>query len=217
MRRFVCVAGLATCAFTIAYPVWSSETSSYSYDALGRLVKISKNQTNGSVSRTQICYDAADNRTRYATTLTATAPSGCSGSTTSTSGGSTTSTSGGGGTPPSFAINNAAGVEGTTIAFTVTKLGSTTSSFSVNYATANGTATTNDYVAKSGTLVFGPSESSKTIQIALKTDLAIESYEYFYVNLSAPTGGATIATGQGTGTIEDDGSGGDPMCGGVPC
>lgn len=209
MRRLLVVAGVGACACAMASTAWSSETATYTYDALGRLVKTSKSQTSSGGANTQICYDAAGNRTRYAATVTSASPTACDGTT-----GGTTS---GGSTPPSFSINDAGEMEGLTLTFTVTKTASTPSSFSVNYATANGSANILDYTAKSGTLTFGSSETSKTITITLKTDNNVESDEYFYVNLSAPTGGATIYDSQGKGTIYDDGMGGEPMCGGVPC
>jgi chorismate-pyruvate lyase len=109
-------------------------------------------------------------------------------------------------TPPSFAIANAAAVtEGGTLAFAVTKTGTTSSSFSVNYATANGTAAAgSDYAAGSATLTFLAAETSKTVSVATINDTAVESAETVLVNLSAPTGGATIATSQGSGTINDN-------------
>jgi chorismate-pyruvate lyase len=108
--------------------------------------------------------------------------------------------------PPSFAIANAAAVtEGGTLAFAVTKTGTTSSSFSVNYATANGTAAAgSDYTAGSGTLTFLAAETSKTVNVATINDTSVESAETVLVNLSAPTGGATITDSQGSGTINDN-------------
>jgi len=71
--------------------------------------------------------------------------------------------------------------------------------------TVKGTATTsdNDYIAKTGTLTFAPGETSKTITILVNGDRLAEPNETFVVNLSNPTN-ATIADGQGVGTITDD-------------
>lgn len=79
------------------------------------------------------------------------------------------------------------------------------STVTVRYATANGTATTTgkDYVAASGTLTFAPGQTAKTIAVSLIGDSAVESDETFVVNLSAPSG-ATLADGQGVGTIVND-------------
>ena len=75
----------------------------------------------------------------------------------------------------------------------------------VNFATANGTATTadNDYVARSGTLVFSPGQTSKTISVTVKGDKKKESNETFFVNLTDATN-ATIVGSQGIGEILND-------------
>ena len=75
----------------------------------------------------------------------------------------------------------------------------------VNYATANGTATRRrDYTAAAaGTLTFAPGETTKTVTVAVNGDTLDEADETFTVNLSAATN-ATIADGQGVGTITDD-------------
>ena len=68
---------------------------------------------------------------------------------------------------PSFSIDNVSHNEGnsgtTAYVFTVTKTGATEVSASVDYATANGTATVadNDYQANSGTLNFAANETTK--------------------------------------------------------
>lgn len=108
--------------------------------------------------------------------------------------------------PPSFSVSNASAVtEGGTLVFTVTKSGTTTSSFSVNYATANGTAAAgSDYTAASGTLTFAANENSKTVSVTTIDDSAVESAETVLLNLSGATGGATITTSQASGTISDN-------------
>jgi Calx-beta domain/FG-GAP-like repeat len=77
----------------------------------------------------------------------------------------------------------------------------------VNFATANGTATTadNDYVARSGALIFAPGVTSQTISVQVRGDKKKESNETFSVNLSGATN-ATIAVAQGIGEILDDDS-----------
>jgi hypothetical protein len=107
---------------------------------------------------------------------------------------------------PTLAINNVTQNEptsGTTnFVFTVTLTGATELPAMVNYATADGTATVadGDYQSASGTLTFAPGVTSQTITVAVNSDTATPSNETFFVNLSAPTN-ATIANGQGTGTI----------------
>lgn len=58
----------------------------------------------------------------------------------------------------------------------------------VNFATANATATAGtDYVATSGTLTFNPMEIEKSISIQIIGDGTPEPDEFFYVSLSGPT------------------------------
>src|SRR6266540_3392491 len=74
----------------------------------------------------------------------------------------------------------------------------------VNYATADGTATAgSDYVSSSGTVTFAAGTITQTITITVSGDLAYEPDETFVVNLSAPTN-ATLADSQGQGTITND-------------
>lgn len=65
---------------------------------------------------------------------------------------------------------------------------------SVDYATQDGTAKAGeDYVATSGTLVFGNLESVKTIYVPILNDGAGEPYEDFKVVLSNPSTGTSIS------------------------
>ena len=73
----------------------------------------------------------------------------------------------------------------------------------VNYATANGTATAADYTAGSGTLTFAPLATTRTISVIITGDTAVESNETFVVNLSGATN-AAIGDAQGVGTISND-------------
>ena len=78
----------------------------------------------------------------------------------------------------------------------------------VNYATANGTATTsnNDYAAASGTLTFTPSAATRTFSVTINGDTTTEPNETFSVNLSGATN-AAIGDAQATGTISNDDAG----------
>jgi Ca2+-binding RTX toxin-like protein len=74
----------------------------------------------------------------------------------------------------------------------------------VDYATANGTATAPpDYATKSGVVTFGPAETSETITVQVNGDGAFESDETFLVNLSNQSG-ASLGDVQGVGTISND-------------
>ncbi|MFO0847714.1 MAG: Calx-beta domain-containing protein [Gemmataceae bacterium] len=76
---------------------------------------------------------------------------------------------------------------------------------SVSYATADGTATAgSNYYAQSGTVTFNPGQTSRRILLATKDNLAAEPSKSFSVQLSNPTGGATIGTGAAAVTVTDD-------------
>ncbi len=109
---------------------------------------------------------------------------------------------------PTISIGNATVTEGNSgtvnMTFTVTLSQAATSPVTVQYATADGTATAgSDYNAASGTLTFAAGQTSKTITVAVRGDTLVEGTETFRVVLSNATG-ATIASGTGTGTITDD-------------
>jgi predicted extracellular nuclease len=113
------------------------------------------------------------------------------------------------GAPPFVTISDVTQVEGnsgtSTFTFTVTRTGGT-GAFTVDYATANGTATTadGDYQSTSGTLSFAAGENSKLVSVTVNGDTAGEFNETFSVNLSNPTGFAVLADPTGIGTIVND-------------
>ncbi|MFM8380313.1 MAG: S8 family serine peptidase [Planctomycetia bacterium] len=98
------------------------------------------------------------------------------------------------------------GNTGTTpLTFTVTLAAAVSSTVTVNYATANGTAAAgSDFTAASGTLTFAPGETSKTVAVAVAGDTAFESNETFSLTLSGASSNARIATASATGTIVND-------------
>lgn len=109
---------------------------------------------------------------------------------------------------PSITVNDLSlneGNSGTSAAGFVVKLSqATTSTVTVQYATANGTSSaSSDYTANSGTITFAPGETQKTININVLGDAAVESDETFLLKLSNPSG-ATIADSEATGTIRND-------------
>jgi hypothetical protein len=106
---------------------------------------------------------------------------------------------------PSISISDATvneGNSGTTAAvFDVTLSSASTQTINVNYATANGTASSpSDYVGASGTVTFAPGQTSQPISISVVGDTANEQNENFFVNLTGAVN-ATLADGQGVGTI----------------
>lgn len=116
-----------------------------------------------------------------------------------------------GGAVPTLSINSVSGVEGnsgtTTLSFTVTLSAASAQTVTVNFATADGTATAgSDYSAASGVVTFAPGSTSQLIAVTINGDTGVEAGETFVVNLSGAAN-ATIASGQGTGTIlNDDGA-----------
>ena len=93
-----------------------------------------------------------------------------------------------------------------TATFTVTLNANVPSGASVDYSTANNTATAGtDYVAETGTLNFlGSNNETQTIVIDILEDTVAEGTESFFVNLSNPTGLIQIDKAQGIGTIADN-------------
>jgi hypothetical protein len=88
--------------------------------------------------------------------------------------------------------------------FIVTLLAPSGQTVTVNYGTANDTATTpSDYQATSGSLTFAPGETTKTITVLVNGDTDVELNETFTVNLSNAVN-ASIANGTGTGFIQND-------------
>jgi hypothetical protein len=74
----------------------------------------------------------------------------------------------------------------------------------MTYATANsGAAAGSDYQATAGTLTIPAGQTSGTITVLINGDSVVEPNETFSVSLSSPIG-ATIADGQGVGTIIND-------------
>jgi hypothetical protein len=75
---------------------------------------------------------------------------------------------------------------------------------SVHYATADGAAEAGqDYEAASGTLVFAPGETTKTITIVIRGDREEESKETFFIHLWAAEN-ALLLDDLGVGTILND-------------
>jgi hypothetical protein len=109
---------------------------------------------------------------------------------------------------PTLAINDVLLTEGNSgsnaAIFTVSLSAASGRSVTVQFATANGTASAgNDYVAQTGTLTFPAGATSQPVSVWVLGDTVPERSETFFINLSNPTN-ATIADGQGLGTIQDD-------------
>jgi len=109
---------------------------------------------------------------------------------------------------PALSIGDVTVTEGstgtTTAVFTVTLDAPSGQTVTVDFATADGTATAPlDYASATGTLSFPRGTTSQTLSVDVVGDVLDEADETFLVDLSNPTN-ATLADGQGTGTITDD-------------
>lgn len=105
--------------------------------------------------------------------------------------------------PPSMSIGAATIGEGGVLTFTVSLAKASADPVLVTYHTVDGTATSADYTAGSGTLTFDAGVTSQTISVQITQDSLIEGSEDLTLHLDAATG-ATIANADGVGTITDD-------------
>ena len=88
--------------------------------------------------------------------------------------------------------------------FTVTLNPSSLQTVTVDYATSDGTATSgSDYTAASGSLMFSPGDTTKTVTVTIADDDVDESDETFNLTL-ADAVNASIPIPSGTFTIRDD-------------
>ena len=94
--------------------------------------------------------------------------------------------------PVGISVADASADENTdnsTIDFTVSLSRSSTSTITVNYTTADGSATAGeDYTSKSGALTFTAGQTSKTVSVSVLSDLIDEGNETFKLKLSSPSG-----------------------------
>ncbi len=165
----------------IAPNLRAGETTTYSYDELGRLIVSTNSGGPRNGRETVISLDPAGNRKSYVSGLPA---------------------------PPQtnsaiFSIAAAAPVnEGAAAVFTITKTGTAFTAMTVNFATANGSAVADqDYTPENATLTFLPSETVKYHGVATVWDQVAEPSEQFTASLSSPSAGGSLATSIGGATI----------------
>ena len=93
--------------------------------------------------------------------------------------------------------------EDSTLDFVVTLDPAATATVTVDYATADGTATAgSDYTATSGTLTFQPSETTKTVAVPITNDSVDDGGETLTLTLSSASG-ADLDDAVATGTIRN--------------
>lgn len=164
--------------------VSASETITYSYDELGRLIASANNGGPGSGKATVTGFDPAGNRTGHASGVPLPPPV----------------------TAASFVVAGptAPVVEGTPAQFTITKSNPTSGPLSVVITTANGSAVAPaDYVAGSAVLTFRNWETVKYFSVTTNADTLSDGGEQFSVTLSAPSPGATITTATAAVSLSD--------------
>ena len=111
--------------------------------------------------------------------------------------------------PVSITVQDARAIEGVDeiISFEVTLSAAASEPVTVDWSTADGTATAGeDYVASSGTLTFAAGETAQTIEVTVLDDAHDEGEEIFALRLSGAAG-AELADAEATGTIANS----DPM------
>ena len=91
------------------------------------------------------------------------------------------------------------------LSFAVTLDPAATGRLTVDYATADGTATAgSDYTTTSGTLTFAAGESSKTVSVPITDDSLEDEGETLTLRLSkAPLPAASVRTSGGASTVAD--------------
>ena len=182
MTKRSVITAIALCALN---PATASETSTYTYDALGRLVTTANvgGPRNGNTVSTR--FDPAGNRAAVA--VNQALPTENTAMVFSIGG------------PGTIAIGSPAN-------FTISKSGPASANVSLSYSTANGTAVTpTHYTAASGTLLFRPWETSKTISVATIDPGGAAPSRNFSMSISAPSAGGSLGTSSATATIAASG------------
>jgi len=109
---------------------------------------------------------------------------------------------------PSVSINDVTITEGNSgtkaATFTLTLSGPSVEAIAIRAVTAPGTATAaSDYNSIDSVAIFQPGTVTRTVDVGIIGDTSLELNETFSVNITEAFG-ATIADGQGVGTILDD-------------
>jgi uncharacterized protein (TIGR03437 family) len=111
---------------------------------------------------------------------------------------------------PKLFIDDVSIVEGdngaSVAAFTITLSPASNQTVTLDFTTADGTATAagDDYQPANGTLTFSPGETSKQVNINVNGDTLVEPDETLLVDLKSATGGAGMGDNQGVVTIRND-------------
>lgn len=184
-RDFFCLVGLIS---LLSGQVRANETINYSYDSLERLSQVSRAGTVNNGFQSAYCYDPAANRQSVTTVNNGNLTSPCATSSPAL---------------PTISIGSVVGIDGNTVSFPVTLSNASSSTVSVHYLTANGSAVSGtDYVAQNSNLTFSPGVMSQVISVSTIDRGGADGNIAFTMNLSAPTG-AVVGTAVGTATLSD--------------
>jgi|APMI01.1.fsa_nt_gi hypothetical protein len=170
-------------SIAITEPAVANEVSNFTYDELGRLIGVTKTGTINNGQAVLVQYDPAGNRQGYAV------------------GGV-----GGNANLPGLSISDPTVMEGAgaQLVFVITLSAPVATAVTVNFATSDGTAIAGqDYVSKSGYLIFSPGETSKSVAVDVINDGILEPDENLSVDISNSSA-AYIAKSKGVGTIKEN-------------
>jgi Ca2+-binding RTX toxin-like protein len=101
-----------------------------------------------------------------------------------------------------ISVNDVAAGEGADLGFVISLDAPADTAVQVGYATAKGTAGASDFESATGRVDIPAGATSVPVPVSTKADKLIEPSETLTLNLSDPSG-ATIADGQGLGTIDN--------------
>ena len=105
--------------------------------------------------------------------------------------------------PPAVSVSDASAAEGDAVAFAVSLSAASSQQVTVDYATADGTATAGeDYTATSGTLTFQAGDTTKTVSVPITDDTEDDGGETFTLTLGNASG-AALGDAEATGTIRN--------------
>ena len=151
----------------------ATETVTYSYDELGRLVESSITDSASNVKAVQIALDAAGNRSNYSVS------------------------------EAFLSISDASVTEGGDLVFTISRTGNLSLAVTLEANTVNGTAYSPlDYTALvDEPVTIAANASSTTVTVETHSNWWYEPTETMSLELSNPSAGASIEDASGTGTI----------------